>query len=128
MTVAWIQFLLNTEESVQDNVFDPWKEQLFNIKIILRKVFVQVLLQVFIVQCVSNLMLRISITLNLKTLVSQVNKIVFILQVVLCTARSKIAMFVEVNTEVISDQSPHSNVELATVEEERMLDVLLHNP
>ena len=89
---------------------------------------VQVLLQVFIVQCVSDLMLRISITLNLETLVSQVNKIVFILQVVLCTARSKIAMFVEVNTEVISDQSPHSNVELATVEEERMLDVLLHNP
>ena len=37
-------------------------------------------------------------------------------------------MFVEVNTKIISGNSPHPNVKLASVEKKWMLDVLLDDP
>ena len=128
MTVAGVHFLLNAEEGVEDDVLYPGQEQIFNVEIVLRKVLVQVLLQVVIVECVSFLMLSVSISFHLEALIGQVHKVVFILQVVGGAAGSQIAVPVEENSEVIRNDSPDPDVELASIEEERVFDVLLHDP
>lgn len=49
--------------------------------------------------------------LDLQTLVGQVNEVVFVVQVVVGRCSPDIALFIEVNAEVIGNYCPHPNVE-----------------
>ena len=82
----------------------------------LTEFLVQILLQVIVVKCIALLMLGVSFTFYLQTLVRKVHIVILIFRIVLCRARPQITMFVEVNTKVISDNGPNTNVELASVE------------
>ena len=90
--------------------------------------FIQVALQVVVVECVAFFVLCVALALHLKALIGEVDVSVASFEVVLGRARSKVPRLVKVDTEVVRDNGPHSNVELAPVEEERMLYVLLHHP
>lgn len=73
-------------------------------------------------------MLCVALALYLKALIGEVDVSVASFEVVLGRACSKVPMLVKEDAEVVRDNGPNSNVELAPVEEERMLHVLLHHP
>ena len=126
--MVWVNFSFDGQESVDDYILNARKKEFVNLKIVLRVVLVKVVLQVLVVQRVTFLVLRVALTLNLKTLVGQVDVIVFGLEVVLCGTGPEVAWLVEVDTEVVSHHSPHADVKLAPVEQEWFFNVLLDHP
>lgn len=90
--------------------------------------FIEISLQVLVTECVALLMLSVALALQLQTLIGQVNVVVLVLQVVFGGARAQVAMFVDVNAEVISHHRPDSDIELPAVEQIWMLYILLDNP
>ena len=89
---------------------------------------IKVALQVVVVEGVAFFVLCVAFALHLKALVGEVDVVVAGSEVVLGRARSKVSGLVKVDSEVVRDDCPHTNVELAPVEEEGMLHVLLHHP
>ena len=54
--------------------------------------------------------------------------VVFVPQIVFCGARAQVSVLVEVDTVVVGDQSPDSDVKLPSIKQEWMLNVLLNDP
>jgi len=57
-----------------------------------------------------------------------VDKVVIVLEGILVGAGSDVALGVHVDLEVVGDEDPDSDVELATFIQKRFLQVLLNNP
>ena len=64
----------------------------------------------------------------LKTVVREVDHVVLIVQIVLSGACSQIALLVHINSEVTSDQGPHSHVKLSVIVKQGPFDIFLHDP
>ena len=73
-------------------------------------------------------MLCVTLTLDLKALIRQVYEGVFRLEIVICRACPQVSGLVVIDSEVIRDDGPHTQVKLAALKEKRMLDVLLNDP
>ena len=56
------------------------------------------------------------------------NKVSVILKVVCCWAGAKIAMLINIDSEIISDKCPNPDVEFPIVVQERFLYIFLYNP
>lgn len=66
-------------------------------------------------KCVSCLVGAIILAIHLETLVGQMHKIIIILQVVLCGARSDVAFSKDKDPEVIGKQRPNTNIKLTVL-------------
>ena len=56
------------------------------------------------------------------------NKVSVILKVVCCWAGAKIAMLINIDSEIVSDKCPNPDVEFSIVVQERLLNILLYHP
>lgn len=79
-------------------------------------------------KCVALLVLSIALALYLETLVSQVDEIVLVLEVVIRWARPHVAFFVEIYPVVIGYERPDSDVKLSSKVQKGLLDILLNDP
>lgn len=64
----------------------------------------------------------------LKTVVREVDHVALIVQIVLSGACSQIALLVHINSEVTSDQGPHSHVKLSAIVKQGPFNIFLHDP
>ena len=65
---------------------------------------------------------------DLQTLVGEVDELVFVLEVVRAAGRAEVPLMVDVNSEVVGDEAPDANVELALLVQKRLFNVLLNYP
>ena len=113
---------------IKHQVLDPLHEVLFNIKSVLGKDLVQVLLKGLEAYCVAVLMLSIVLAMLLQAVIRQVNVIVLVFEGVVVTASPEIPFLVVIELVLVRGKGPHSDVKLAAFEQKRALNVLLDHP
>lgn len=128
LTIVDIHLLAHAKEDIDDDVLDSGDEVVVHVEIVLAVVLVKVLLQVVVVERVALFVLRVALAFDLQALVRQVHEVVLVPQVVLSGAGAQVAMLIKIDTVVVRDDRPDANVKLSTVEQKRVLYVLLHHP
>ncbi len=97
-------------------------------KLEVRIVFIKVFLKHVVAYCVSILMLAILISMLLETVVSQVDIVIPIWELICVRWSPQIALIVQVNLLLLVHYDPDSNVKLSSLEEKRPLDIFLDYP
>ena len=87
---------------------------LLDVQVVLAEILVKISLQILVAQSVALFVLSVAFALHLQALVCQMHKSVFCLEVVVGRAGPQIARFVNVNSEILRHDRPHSEVKLAT--------------
>jgi len=93
-----------------------------------RKVFIKVFLKHVVADCISILVLAILISMLLETIVSQVDIVVPVWELVGVRRSPQITLIVHVDLLLLVNDDPDSDVKLSSFEEKRPLDVLLDYP
>lgn len=89
---------------------------------------IQVVLELRERQSIALFMSAIIFLVNLQALIGQVHRVVLFVEIVVCARGAQVPLPVEVNTEIVGDERPHADVELASLVQEGPLDVLLNDP
>ena len=92
------------------------------------KFFSKVIFEYLIGEGVASLVETIAITMDLQTIIRQVNVIVIALECVLIAACSNIPISAHVDLKVVSHQHQNSDIELSVFIEKWPLEVFLNNP
>lgn len=98
---------------------------LLHIQLILWKVFIEVPLEFVESDGVAVLMDAVLVAEFLKTVVCQVHVVVAVRQVVSVRGSTQVAVPIHEDFVFASEEGPHTDVELASFEKERPLDVFL---
>jgi len=128
LSLVRVQSLPGRLIHVQHKILDSLQKVLLKIQLVLRKCLIQILLKSFEAYCVSILVLPVVITIFLQTVVSQVHIVVLVVEGVVVRASPQISLIVTVKLILVRCESPHSYVELSSLKEQRLLNVLLHDP
>ena len=56
------------------------------------------------------------------------HKVVFVSKVILGGTCTKIAVFININPEIVCDKSPYSDIKFSIIVQKWLLNILLHNP
>ena len=73
-------------------------------------------------------MLSITFAFYLQALISEVNKIIIIFQVVHSGTSAEISMLENINSKIVGNKCPYSYVKFSIIIKEWFLNVLLHDP
>lgn len=130
-----IYFAFDRIDSLGDNVLDVLNQVLLDadgrltlLDESLVVVLVDVLLELFETKLVSVFKPAVVLGVPLDRIVRQVNGVVLaVVQDVLEGRRAQVALSAEVDLHILADEHPHSNVELAVLDEVGSFDVLLND-
>jgi hypothetical protein len=125
-----VQSLLTRQETVDTNIFHPGQHVAFEVQVVLRKCFIEILLKLLKRKSISFLMLAISILVfDLKTVICEMREfIVHVVKPKLAGRSSDIAYVVEVKLHVACGHTPHSDVKLPVFVQQWLFNVFLNHP
>jgi len=101
---------------------------LLNVEVVLAVLLVQVFLKLLEAQGVALFESTVSPVFHLQTLVGQMHEVIFVFQVVHGATGSHVALFVTVDSEVISNCGPDSKIKLTLLVKKRTFNILLDYP
>ena len=101
---------------------------LVNVKFVLWKVLIKVLLENLKANCVSIFMFSIVVSILLQAVIGEMHVVVLILERVIVRAGPQIALLVVIELVLVWCISPHSDIELSPFEQHWLLNVLLNHP
>lgn len=129
LPVLLIQLLLHRVNCLHNDMLHVLHQILLHINLHLPIVVLfYVLLQIIERQLVSIFKLPIGLAVLLHCVVGQMDELVLaVVNLVVLTGCSQVALFEEVHLHLLSHQHPYSDVELASVDEHGSLDVLLNH-
>ena len=100
----------------------------FDCEAVFRVSFGEVDLECFESECVAVFVLAVTCCVYLEALIGEMDEIIGSFEVIFVGRRAEVAVFVDKNTEVVRDDAPNSDVELAFFIQERLFNILLDNP
>ena len=128
LSAVWINGAPHCVESLQNHLVHLWHQVIVDQHARLRVVLVYVVLESREAELVSVLEVTVVLCVLLHSIVCEVNEgIVDVLKVdaKLCRRRPQVALFEEEELVFVGQQDPDTDVELALVDQQRLLDVLL---
>ena len=111
--IVRVHLVPHGQEAVYNDVFHSWHKVLLNSETVLGVLGRQVLLKLFEGQRVAFLVSAVAVELYLQALIGQMNSLVIVAGVVGGARGSKVALTVDIDAVVVSDERPNANVELA---------------
>ena len=129
-----VNFVFGCQNRVNDDIFHARYDVLFDRKVVLGVLFVEVVLEDLEADRVACFVHAESrLFLDLQAVVGEMHHHALGVDIVFVTGSSQVALFKEVKVNLCRvvqhvHECPYSNVELPTLEQQGPLDILLHNP
>jgi hypothetical protein len=128
LALVWVQLLPRRLVHIKHEVLYPLQEMLLHVQLMLWIYLIQILLKSFKSHSVAVLVFPVILPVLLQTVVRKMHIVVLVAEGVIVRAGAQVALVVAVELHLVGGHRPHTYVELATLKQHGLLDVLLDDP